>query len=105
MNLDDLRKKVIFQNSIDVWIAACAEKNSNWQEPENYKKFIKFLKSENVNFKKYSLCVSDAESMDEFDRKKVAFAEVLRESNDSDAQTYTVKLNDSAISAIRNFQE
>lgn len=104
MNLDDLRKKVIFQNSIDVWISACDEKNTNWQEPENYKKFIKFLKSENVNLKKYSLCVSDAESMDEFDRKKAEFAETLKESNDSDAETYTVKLNDSAISVIRNFK-
>ena len=42
--------------------------------------------------------------MDEFDRKKAKFAEILKESNDSDAETYTVKLNDLAVSVIRNFQ-
>jgi hypothetical protein len=104
MTLDDLRKKVIFQNSIDVWIVACAEKNIDWHDSENYQKFIKFLREQNLNLKKYSLCVSDAESMDEFDRKKAKFAESLSEVHTPDAETYTVKLNDSAVSVIRNFQ-
>ncbi|MDX1533378.1 MAG: hypothetical protein R3230_04140 [Nitrosopumilaceae archaeon] len=103
MNLDDLRKKVIFQNSIDVWISTCDEKNIDWQKPDDYKRFIKFLRDGDLNLKKYSLCVSDAESMDEFDRKKAKFAETLSELKDPDAETYTVKLNDAAVSKIREF--
>jgi hypothetical protein len=35
MSLDEIRKKVIFHNSVDVWIAACAEKNASWNNPES----------------------------------------------------------------------
>ena len=28
MSLDEIRKKVIFHNSVDVWIAACFEKKN-----------------------------------------------------------------------------
>ena len=104
MTLEELRKKVIFQNSIDVWIASCEEKNSDWNNSENYKNFIKHLKDKNVNLKKYSLCVSDSESMDEHDREKAKFAETLSEDQDPDGETYTVKLNDSTLEIIRSFQ-
>lgn len=103
MTLDELRKKVIFQNSIDVWIAACSEKNIDWQNTASYKDFIKYLHEKNLNLKKYSLCVSDAESMDEHDREKAKFAETLSENHDPNGDTYTVKLNDSALEVIRNF--
>ena len=103
MSLDDLRKKVIFQNSIDVWIAACSEKNIEWDNQDSYKNFIKYLHDQNLNLKKYSLCVSDAESMDEFARKKAKFAEILSENQDPNGATYTVKLNDSALETIRAY--
>ena len=104
MTLDELRKKVIFQNSIDVWIALCNEKNNDWNNSENYKNFIKYLHDKSLNLKKYSLCVSDAESMDELARKKAKFAETLSENNDPNSDTYTVKLNDPTVEIIRNFQ-
>ena len=104
MTLDELRQKVIFQNSIDVWIAFCNEKNHDWNNTDNYKKFIKYLHEQNLNLKKYSLCVSDAESMDEHARQKAKFAESLSESNDPNGATYTVKLNDPTVQTIQNFQ-
>ena len=36
--LDIIRKKVFFHNSIDVWISACDENNTDWFNAENYKK-------------------------------------------------------------------
>ena len=104
MSLDELRKKVIFQNSIDVWIALCHEKNNDWNSSDNYKNFIKYLHDKSLNLKKYSLCVSDAESMDEHARKKAKFAETLSENNDPNGATYTVRLNDPTVEIIRNFQ-
>ena len=56
MTLDDLRKKVIYQNTIDTWIAFCEEKNIEWYETENYKKFIGFLTKNNLSMKKFPLC-------------------------------------------------
>ena len=104
MTLDELRQKVIFQNSIDVWIAMCEEKNMDWNQEEEYKKFIKYLHDNSLNLKKYSLCVSDAESTNEQERKKAKFAEALSESQDPNGAAYTVKLNDSALNTIRSFQ-
>ena len=38
--LDEIRKKVIYQNTVDIWIAACQEQDTDWNDTEKYKKFI-----------------------------------------------------------------
>ena len=100
MSLEALRKKVIFQNSIDVWIAACAEKKINWSNPEDYKKFISYLLKNNLNLKAFSLCSHEA---GETEKEKTKFAETLSESKDPNAATYTIRLNDAALDLIRKF--
>ena len=51
--LDTIRKKVFFHNSIDVWISACEEKNMDWFNIDNYKKFLitdeGLIDHENIN--------------------------------------------------------
>jgi len=103
MTLDDLRKKVIYQNTLDVWIGACNEKNINWNETESYKKFINYLLNQNINMKKFPLCVSESDPTLESNKDKVKFAEILSESKDPNCATYTVKLNDSTMALIRKF--
>jgi len=56
MTLEELRKKVIYQNSIEIWIGASKEKNIDWYDTENYKKFIAFLLQNNLNMKQMSIC-------------------------------------------------
>jgi len=82
MSLEQLRKKVIYQNTIDIWIAACEEKNIDWYETENYKKFIAFLNKNNLKMKKFPLCIKEAGSEFERGRDKTKFAETLSESED-----------------------
>ena len=48
MSLDEIRQKVIFHNSVDVWISACGEKNKDWTNPEDYKQFIAHLLKNNL---------------------------------------------------------
>ena len=103
MTLDELRKKVIYQNTLDVWIGACDEKNINWNETESYKKFIDYLINQNLSMKKFPLCVSDSDSQLESDRAKAKFAEILSETKAPNCETYTVRLNDSTIDIIRKF--
>ncbi len=55
MTLDELRKKAIYQNTVDTWIAACEEKNVEWYETENYKKFISYLTNNKLKMQKFSL--------------------------------------------------
>ena len=100
MSLENLRKRVIYQNTLEVWIGACQEKNIQWDDLRQYKKFISFLKNENLPMKPFSLCISESEKEEP---KKIQFAESLSKSNDPDHGTFTIKLNDSAIELIRKF--
>ncbi len=87
MTLDDLRKKVIYQNTLDVWIGACEEKKIKWNETESYKKFIGYLLNQNLNMKKFPLCVSETDSKLESAQEKVKFAEILSEAKDPNCET------------------
>ena len=101
MSLDEIRKKVIFHNSIDVWIAACGEKNTSWTNPEDYKKFIAHLLKNNLNLKAFNLCAHEAGATEE---DKTKFAETLAETKDDpNSLTYTIKLSDSALNIIRSY--
>lgn len=102
MSLDALKQKVIFHNSVDVWIAACEEKNVQWTDPSDYKKFIAHLLQNNLNLKAFNLCAHEAGATEE---EKTKFAETLAETKDDpNSQTYTVKLTDSAMEIIRSYQ-
>ncbi len=102
LSLDIIRKKVFFHNSIDVWISACEEKNIDWFDTENYKKFISYLLKNNLHLKAFNLCAHEAGATEE---KKTKFADLLAETKISDpnSATYTIKLNDNTISIIRKF--
>ena len=87
--LDVIRKKVFFHNSIDVWISACEEKNVDWYNIENYKKFISYLLKNNLQMKTFNLCAHEAGATEE---KKTNFADALTEMKaaDPNAATYTI---------------
>ena len=100
--LDIIRKKVFFHNSVDVWISACEEKNLEWNDTENYKKFISFLLEKNLQLKAFNLCAHEAGATEE---EKTKFTELLAEEKGTNpnAATYTIKLNDHSIDLIRKF--
>ena len=102
MSLDALRQKVIFQNSIDVWIALCQDKKIQWDNPENYKKFIAYLLQNNLNLKAFTLCAHEAGATDQ---TKTDFVEVLAQTKDKDpnAATYTIRLTDPAMTVLKEF--
>ncbi len=104
MSLETLRKTAIFQNTIDTWIAVCDEKNINWYDTEKYKKFISYLKENNLKLNKFPLCVKETGGMYERGRDKTKFAEILSEMEDPNGSAYTVKLNDTTIDVIRKFE-
>ena len=103
LSLDVIRKKVFFHNSIDVWISACEEKNMEWFDTEQYKKFISYLLKNNLHLKAFNLCAHEAGATEE---KKTKFADSLAETKDTDpnSATYTIKLNDNTIDVIRKFK-
>ena len=100
MSLKELRQKVIFHNSIDVWITACNEQNIDWSSTDNYQKFIAYLLQHNLNLKAFTLCAHEA---GETEQEKTKFAESLSDIKSPNAAVYTVKLNDSALEIIKKF--
>jgi len=100
MSLDEICKKVIFHNSVDVWIAACFEKNIPWTNPEDYKKFISHLLSFNLNLKAFNLCAHEEDATED---EKTKFTDILSDTKDDpNSLTYTIKLNASVLEIIRN---
>ena len=104
MAIEELRKKVLYQNSIEIWIGASKEKNIDWYDTENYKKFITFLLQNNLNMKQMSICFDESDSASEGGHSKKVFANKLAEFKDENSACYSIKLNDEAIELIRKFQ-
>ena len=102
--LDEIRKKVIYQNTVDIWIAVCQEQGTEWHDPEKYKKFIQYLLKSNLQMKKFPLCIKESGGDYERGKDKTTFGEKLSESNDENSAAYTIKLNDDATNIIRKFE-
>ena len=101
--LDTIRKKVIYQNTIDTWIAVCYEKDIDWYEIENYKKFVSYLLEHDIKMKKFPLCIKESGGMYERGKDKTKFAENLSQLTEENAAAYTIKLSDDVVNTIRNF--
>ena len=102
--LDNIRKIVIYQNTVDIWIAMCQEHNTDWNSTETYKKFIAYLLKTNLAMKKFPLCIKESGGDYERGQDKTKFAEELSESNDENSAVYSIKLNDIAVNIIRKFK-
>ena len=102
--LDDIRKKVVYQNTVDIWIAMCQEHNVDWNNTEMYKKFIAYLLQTKLTMKKFPLCIKESGGNFERGHDKTEFGEKLSESNDENSAVYTIKLNDTAMNIIREFK-
>ena len=103
MSLEQLRKKVLYQNSIEIWIGASKEKNIEWYDTENYKKFIAFLRQNNLNMKQIPICFDESDIVSEGGHSKKVFANKLAAINDENSACYSIKLNDTNIELIRKF--
>ena len=102
--LDNIRKKVAYQNTVDIWIAMCQEQDTDWNSTEIYRKFIAYLLKTSLTMKKFPLCIKESGGNFERGHDKTEFGEKLSESNDENSAVYTIKLNDVAINIIREFK-
>lgn len=103
MALEELRKKVLYQNSIEIWIGISKEKSIDWVDTDNYQKFISFLLKNKQNMKQMSICFDESDKASEGGHSKKVFANKLAAINDETSACYSIKLNDNAIELIRKF--
>ena len=102
--LDNIRKKVVYQNTVDIWIAMCQEQDTDWNNTETYRKFNAYLLKTSLTMKKFPLCIKESGGNFERGHDKTEFAEKVSESNDENSAVYTIKLNDVAMNIIRAFK-
>jgi len=102
--LDNIRKKVVYQNTVDIWIAMCQEQDTDWNNTETYRKFIAYLLKTSLTMKKFPLCIKESGGNFERGHDKTEFGEKLSESNDENSAVYTIKLNDIVVNMIRKFE-
>jgi len=102
--LDNIRKKVAYQNTVDIWIAMCQEQDTDWNSTEIYRKFIAYLLKTSLTMKKFPLCIKESGGNFERGHDKTEFGEKLSESNDENSAVYTIKLNDIVVNMIRKFE-
>lgn len=103
MALEELRSKVLYQNSIEIWIGLSKEKNIDWVNTGNYQKFIAFLLENKQNMKTMSICFDESDKATDGGHSKKVFANNLAAINNENSACYSIKLNDGAIELIREF--
>jgi hypothetical protein len=104
MTLEELRKKALFQNSIDTWIMLCEERNEDWFSTQNYMRFVSYLFGNGLKLQKFPLCIKESGGMYQRGKDKTQFAETLAQSSDPNAAAYTIRLSDDTIKTIRQFK-
>ena len=103
MSLENLRRKAIFQNSIDVWIVFCEERGKDWWDITGYREFMDYLRNSGTKMQKFPLCIKESGGMYERGKDKTRFLEELSKFSTDNASTYTIKLSDSLLRTIRSF--
>ncbi len=95
--LDKLKQKVLYNNTLDVWIALCEEKNWDWYNLDAYDSILNFLKSKNVQLLKASV-------IDEVG-KKGDFLEQATNATGKPLEMHIVRVDASLLSLLRSFQK
>src|ERR1041385_8554221 len=103
MTLEELRQKAFFQNTVDVWIMYCAERDLDWYDVDAYQRFIAHLNSKGVKLQKFPLCIKESGGMYERGKDKAQFLDILSKIPSENSFAYTLKLSGDVISVIRSF--
>jgi len=104
MSLEKLRSKAFFQNTIDVWISFCEERDWDWYDLDAYRNFISYLRAKDIGLQKFPLCIKESGGLYERGRDKTKFLEELSHLSSDDTAAYTIKLTEPHLSIIRSFE-
>lgn len=55
-NLDELRQALLFNNTLDVWVALAAERSVEWRNLEEYNQFLEHLSKSGVKLDASVVC-------------------------------------------------
>jgi hypothetical protein len=98
----NLRKDILFHNTVDVWINFCEAYNIDWDNVEAYLAFINFLSSKGVKMNPMNLCIKETGGLYQRGKKKADFLDKLSKLKIS-RPVYTIKLDQNLESILNEY--
>ena len=84
-NLDELRHALLFNNTLDVWVALCSERSSEWRNLEDYNRFLDHLSKSSVKLDASVVCPP------------------IKGFSDKPPKAFNIRLDETTIQKIRQF--
>lgn len=96
--LEELKKSLLYNGVHDIWFAICEEKGWNWFDLAALKKFIQFLKANNIQIRILPVCPTGTGEKAEFAKKISA---LLGDPNKS----FVMRTDNMNIAQVRSFEK
>ena len=84
-NLEELRHALLFNNTLDVWVALSTERNNEWRNLEQYNRFLEHLSQTGVKLDTSVVCPP------------------IKGFSERPPKAFNIRLDDSTIQKIRQF--
>ena len=85
--MDDLKGRLLFHNTMDVWMTLCRENGWDWREFSHYREFLEYLRSHEIEMRKAS----------------GGHPIKIDDPSGKELETYTVRLDSSFVILARRF--
>ncbi len=84
-NLEELMHALLYNNTLDVWTAICAEQRADWKNSDAYSKFLEHLREQSIKLDVSVVCPP------------------IKGFSDKPPKAYNIKLDSATIQKIRLF--
>jgi hypothetical protein len=84
-NLEELRQTLLYNNTLEVWMALCAEKGQEWRSLEKYYEFLDHLSKSGLKLDVSVVCPP------------------VKGFSEKPPKAFNIKLDDQTIGKIRQF--
>ncbi len=84
-NLEELRRSLLYNNTLEVWTALCAERKNDWKNVDAYHAFLEHLKNQGIKLDVSVVCPP------------------IKGFSDKPPKAYNIKLDGESIKKIRSF--
>lgn len=96
--LEELTKSLLYNSVSDTWFALCEEKGWNWYDLVSLKKFVQFMRDNNIQIRMLPVCPTGAGEKAEFAKKISA---ILGDPN----KTFVIRTDSNTIKKVREFKK
>ncbi len=85
-NIDELKQFLLYNNTLDIWMALCNERGRDWKNLNDYQRFLDHLAREGVKLDMSVVCPP------------------IKGFSDRPPKAFNIKLDSPTIQKIRSFQ-